>query len=585
MTCAALALLAVAIAPASPADANPPGPSPLVGLVKQPNAADVRTFDDEPLGAPPAGCAARGDIAVAAAELGGAAPGNRAVRLHDDTATQIAELTCAYPASQDKAVAFLFAPAQYRNAFLFGLKGDTAAGGTAHAWWFSLTPVAGTADAVLNVYNGSAWRRLGHVEGAGTPGTFTPVTVSATADAAQVRIGDRSFFTDIRRAATVNLTDVVVSSGGTSLTGMDFYVDDLAVGTELTHPPIDPRTVIAVEPAGWAPRFPDIVRLDDGRLMVTYYSGRGHTDAEGHIRVTESSDNGETWTPPRTVVSGEVGFDQRDPKITQLSDGTILLNYFITHWADPCCNVRTQLGTHVVRSVDGGRTWSDPVWVSTMMSCSQPPPAGGCGGDSGWSASHGSLVELANGDVLAPLYGTTLGDPRQRATVVRSTDGGRTWDLDSEVTIAVSDAFHYQEPNLTVLPSGEIVAGIRTTSSPQVIYVSRSFDDGHTWTTPEPTDIPGSSHHQLLRDDGSLLLTFGDVARGVPGRPTSGVLIPDASGDWSGHRKVPIYDAGNSDQANPSSIELAPGEFLTLGYDVTSGTLYGVHTEVDDYLD
>lgn len=563
-------------APAEPAaaEAVPPGPAA---------EGKQRSFDQEPLGQPPQGCSVRGDITVAEAAFGGADADNRAVRLLDNSSSQIAEMVCDYPSSDEKSVRFTHAPQQYANSFLFGIRGDTAEGGSAPAWWFELQPVSGTDDARLRVYDGRAWNRLGHVPGFADPGAFKRVKLAATADAAEVTVGDRTFFTDLRRAATVNLNDVVFSTGGTASTGMDFYVDSLAVKSDLVQAPKDPRTVVAVEPEGRAPRFPDVIRLDDGRLMVAYYSGTSHTDPDAHINMTISEDNGRTWSPPRTIVDGE--YDDRDPKLTQLSDGTILLSYFITNWHDPCCSARSQLGTHVVRSTDAGQTWSDPVWVDTTLTCSQPPPAGGCPPGTGLSASHGSLVELANGDVLAPLYGERPGDRLQRAVAARSTDGGLTWDVDNESTIAAGGNFHFQEPNLTVLPSGEIVAGIRTTSSPQVIYVSRSFDNGHTWTPAEPTDIPGSSHHQLLRDDGSLLVTYGDVSRGVAGRPTSGVLIPDASGDWSGHNKIHIYDSGHGDQANPSSIELEPGEFMTLGYDVPGGTLYGVRTEVSDYVD
>ncbi|WP_157574368.1 sialidase family protein [Jiangella muralis] len=789
-------------------------------------------------------------------------------------------MVCDYPESDERYVSFMVNPQRHGAPLLVGIRGDTAAGGTGNAWWFSLSPIAGTDDAIVMVYDGSAWNQLGRVEGLSSSGEFTEVTVAANSDAAEITAAGETFITDLRRDDTVNLNDVVFSSAGLSAVGMEFYIDDLAVGAELAADPVglqfvdiaswvnpvsegesspefrlvsfrpiggpsgetfeatvdwgagpqpatvgasaqdsrfdiigshpyaeagiqsvvvdvtgsagtsgrstlsvavERRSVIAVEPEGMAPRFPSVIRLDDGRLLAAYYSGIGHVDPQGLIRVTESDDNGETWSEPRTAVAGR--FDNRDPKLTRLSDGTILLDYFVTSWEDPAGS--RQLGTHVVRSEDDGQTWSDPIWIDTRMSCEQPPPAGGCASADGWSASHGPIVELANGDLLAPLYGVTpgsasqdvdvrvydgaawqtlgrvenfgtpgqfkpvsvdatatsleitLGDetfstdvrrddtvnltnatfasagtaptgmefyvddlaigaeappaadldvrtfddeplgeppagcavrgdvevtgapfgdagtdnhavrllddsstqitsltcahpasdekhlsftfsperfangftfgiqgdraaggtgnaywillssvssaPPQRATVVRSTDGGLTWDGDNEVTIAVDNGIHFQEPNLTVLPSGEIVAGLRATSNPQVLYVSRSFDNGHTWTPAEPTDIPASSHDQLLLDDGSVLVTYGIA--GVANRPTGGVLVPDASGDWSGHHQIPIYDSGHGDQANPSSVEIEPGVFMTLAYDVPARTLYGIFTELEDYRD
>ncbi|SDT13899.1 sialidase family protein [Jiangella sp. DSM 45060] len=843
-------------------------------------AIDVRTFDAEALGEPPGGCATTGDVAVSEAPFGAAGAGNRAVRLIDDTSSATTTMVCDHPESDERYLSFGFNPQRHGGPLLFGIRGDTAVGGTGNAWWFGVSPIAGTDDATVMVYDGAAWNQLGRVDGLSTPGEFTEVTVAATADAAEITAAGETFITDLRRDDTVNLGDVVFSSAGQSAVGMEFYVDDLAVGTELAEDPVglqfvdiaswvnpvsegetspefrlvsfrpiggasgetfeatvdwgagprpatveaseeagrfdvvgshpysetgphsvvvdvsgsagtsgrstlsvavERRSVVAVEPEGMAPRFPSVIRLDDGRLLAAYYSGIGHVDPQGLIRVTESDDNGETWSEPRTAVAGR--FDNRDPKLTQLSDGTILLEYFVTSWEDPAGS--RQLGTHVVRSEDGGQSWSDPIWIDTRMSCAQPPPAEGCASADGWSASHGPIVELANGDLLAPLYGVTPGSagqhvdvrvydgggwrtlgrvedfgapgrfrpvsvdatatsleitvgdetfstdvrrddtvnltnvtfasagtaptgmefyvddlavgaeappaaeldvrtfddeplgeppaectirgdvevagapfgdagtdnravrllddsstqitsltcahpasdekhlsfafsperfangftfgiqgdtatggtgnaywillssassaPPQRATVVRSTDGGLTWDGDNDVTIAVDDGIHFQEPNLTVLPSGEIVAGLRATSNPQVLYVSRSFDNGYTWTPAEPTDIPASSHDQLLLDDGSVLVTYGIA--GVANRPTGGVLVPDAGGDWSGHHQIPIYDSGHGDQANPSSVEIEPGVFMTLAYDVPAGTLYGIFTELEDYRD
>jgi hypothetical protein len=46
---------------------------------------------------------------------------------------------------------------------------------------------------------------------------------------------------------------------------------------------------------------------------------------------------------------------------------------------------------------------------------------------------------------------------------------------------------------------------------------------------------------------------------------------------------VQIYDSGHQDQANPSSVELQPGRFLTLGFDIPAATVIGVFTELADY--
>ncbi|WP_308797944.1 sialidase family protein [Agromyces silvae] len=387
-------------------------------------------------------------------------------------------------------------------------------------------------------------------------------------------------------AATLSAPD---AEGYVTISGSHTYsaTGSAAIGATVTGPdgvPVTATREIFITPedqvliATSAPpneiRFPDAVTLQNGNILVAYHEAAEHGAADGVIKVTESSDGGHTWSPPRVAV--DIAYDARDPKLVALSDGTVILSYFVTQWTPS----HAAHGPFTVRSTDHGATWSAPAAVDTQMSCSCGPSNGSR--PTGAAFTHGPIVELANGDLLIPLYGDLPTDPRSRATVVRSTDGGLTWDAANESTIAVG-TIAYQEPNLTVLPSGEIVALIRTTSSPVRAYLSRSFDDGQTWTTAVATDIPAQSHHQLLTSDGRVLLTYGDITR--PNRPTSGIMIDDPSGSWDGlaATSTPIYDAGNSDQGNPSSVEIAPGEYLTLGYDVVAASLYGIFTTDADY--
>ncbi|MEV0155813.1 sialidase family protein [Micromonospora sp. NPDC050686] len=327
------------------------------------------------------------------------------------------------------------------------------------------------------------------------------------------------------------------------------------------------KVLVASETAPLQIRFPDVTRRSDGALVVVYYASPGHTRANGVIKVTTSTDNGATWSSPTTAV--QTRYDARDPKITTLSDGTLLVSYFETVWNTD--GTSYQNGVFTTRSRDGGATWDTPTHVDSALGTTGPRVV----------ASHGAPVQLANGDVLLPLYGNWPGETQWRATVIRSTDGGRTFTRDSEVTLAADPRYKYAEPNLTVLPSGEVISGIRIESPDAWLQVVRSHDNGRTWSQPEITDIPARSHHQLLTSQGRLLMTYGNPL--LSGRPTEGRMIDDPAATWSREPATLIYDSGNGDQANPSSIELSAGRYLTLGYNVNTSQLFGVLTTDADY--
>ncbi|MFF5292499.1 sialidase family protein [Paractinoplanes globisporus] len=324
--------------------------------------------------------------------------------------------------------------------------------------------------------------------------------------------------------------------------------------------------VVARAGTGLVPHFPDLVSRGGGRLLAAFREGTGHLGPRGRISVVGSDDGGQTWGAPRVAVDG--AYDDRDPKLACLADGTLLLSYFVIDWSSKPRH--TTLGTYVRRSDDGGLTWSEPATGGMGMTG---------GGILAWHASHGAVLELPGGDLLYPIYGHRAEEKWWRASVVRSTDGGRTWD--DEVTIAAGEGINFQEPTLTLV-GDEVVSMIRTDDVPA--YLSRSADGGRTWSEPMPTDMPASSHHALALESGEVLVTYGDLSKRFgERRVTAGRLVRDPAGDWDGYPDVLLYDSGHRDQANPSSAEVAPGRFLTLGFDIPAATVVGFFTSPEDF--
>lgn len=356
----------------------------------------------------------------------------------------------------------------------------------------------------------------------------------------------------------------------------------VATAKVATGTPTDP-VVVATAESGKRAFFGDIIKLHNGRLLAAYRESVAHINQDGRIMVVESRDQGRTWSTPRVAIDTTI--DDRDPKLMQTRGGAILLSFFRTDWTNYPPGPVTLVGTFVARSTDGGSTWSEPVEVGTAMEGPSTVVVGAY--YAGHAATHGPIIELPNGELLVPLYGRLPEGGTAPATVVRSRDGGRTWPRETESTIGKAADFDFQEPNLSLLKNGSILAILRT--SKNIAYVSWSHDRGRTWTTPVSTGLPASSHHQLVLHNGDVLLTYGDLSGAFgPGRPTVGRILERPERTIDARKDILIYDAvingpATTDQANPSSVELRPGRYFTITSDPHIAAIVGVYTEKRDY--
>jgi hypothetical protein len=112
----------------------------------------------------------------------------------------------------------------------------------------------------------------------------------------------------------------------------------------------------------------------------------------------------------------------------------------------------------------------------------------------------GKIVQLPNGDLVAPMYGYFKGDVRTRVMVAKSSDSGRTWDYlatvghsnDTPNPELPGEFSGYAEPSLAMLNDGRLICMLRSQASHlppdyRPLYVSFSQDSGQTWSEPQPT--------------------------------------------------------------------------------------------------
>ena len=84
--------------------------------------------------------------------------------------------------------------------------------------------------------------------------------------------------------------------------------------------------------------WPDVARLQDGRLMCLFYNGYAHGSPNnaqfpnaGRIDYSISTDSGYSWSTPQVLYDGPA--DDHDASITQLKSGQLIVSFFSDYYA------------------------------------------------------------------------------------------------------------------------------------------------------------------------------------------------------------------------------------------------------------
>lgn len=312
-----------------------------------------------------------------------------------------------------------------------------------------------------------------------------------------------------------------------------------AAAQETGDPPRDFVYVCQDAGAGAYEAFPDVCRLRDMRLMCVFYAGWKHVSLPdeahpkgGRISVCYSSDEGRTWTPAETLYDGPM--DDRDPSVVQLSNGTILCNFFSLKPKEG--GEYEGLGTWIVESTDNGRTWSEARRIVEDYYCSSP------------------IRELEDGRLILGLYRETGNDAN--GAVIISEDKGKTWGqpIDIDNGGLRLDA----ETDIIPLEDGRLYAAQRTEK--ESMRYATSDDGGLTWTVSAPIGFPGHCPYLHRSPEGIVLL-----AHRIP--QTSLHYSLDECKTWS--ENVLVDDVGG---AYPSMNTLQDGSILIVYYEEGEGS-------------
>jgi hypothetical protein len=329
---------------------------------------------------------------------------------------------------------------------------------------------------------------------------------------------------------------------------------------------VESISVISRQPEfyhGW----PTLAQDQQGGLLVAYSGGReAHICPFGRVEIIRSSDGGRNWSWPQVILDSPI--DDRDAGICITPAGSLLVTTFtslayrtvfahandwpaerLARWrsADERTSPKQRaylLDTWMLRSTDGGMTWSSPFRVPL-------------------NSPHGPVV-LSDGRLL--YAGKQLWTSTKKVGVCDSRDDGKTWNWLGSIPVRPSDnVAEYHELHAVETLHGRIVVHIRNHNAlnPGETLQSESDDGGKSWTVPHPIGVWGLPSQLLRLRDGRLLMSYG-YRRAPFGNQAR--VSSDGGKTWSEPLLISSDGAGG-DLGYPSTVQLADGKLITVWYE------------------
>ncbi|NLJ36796.1 MAG: exo-alpha-sialidase [candidate division WS1 bacterium] len=345
--------------------------------------------------------------------------------------------------------------------------------------------------------------------------------------------------------------------------------------------------------------FPSVICRPDGRLVLAFRRAPErrmraggcvtHADPNSWLMQVMSDDNALTWCAEPNTIFIHPRAGNQDPCLAQLSDGTLLCSTFA--WELMCDGVEelgitgapkrpngwfmANLGTCVVRSDDGGLSWTGPYYIDPIPGGQESFP-----GVPNRGACRGGMVELDDGTVLLPVYGGPTSDGTSWSWLYASCDAGKTWQYRSR--IAADAAVDMHEPHLHLTPSGRIVCLIRTANMDGYLAVCDSDDGGKKFSKWQASTVWGHPFTTATVADGRVVVAYG--YRREPYGIRCRLTDPELSDLDDTPEVVLRDDGGNSDLGYPWAVRMADDRVLVVYYmNSEDGTRYiaGSILEVD----
>ena len=274
--------------------------------------------------------------------------------------------------------------------------------------------------------------------------------------------------------------------------------------------------------------FPLVVQARDGLIVALLRGGAGHLGIEGRLEVIRSTDGGHTWSPPAVVADS--ARDDRDPAFGISNAGTLVVSYMSDGSYDAAGNYRpVRNGPDVYAPIEVMITRSH----DNGLTWEKPYPRGVAPLRA--NSHFGKIVALPDDTLLVPTYcaprpeilGERMNEARPEGTCSYLARSRDDGRTWGEPSLL---AVNKNETTLLVLPGGDVLAVMRGDDDDHALWSARSGDGGRTWS--QAVQVTGRRQHPAdltLLSNGNVLLTYGNR---TPPYRIEGRISRDGGRSW-----------------------------------------------------
>jgi hypothetical protein len=229
---------------------------------------------------------------------------------------------------------------------------------------------------------------------------------------------------------------------------------------------------------------PVLAVSDNGQDVYVAWNGPNNGDPW----IAQSHDAGATWTQSK-IVNGTRYYFAFDGDV--LPNGTVVFGEGSLDYSGPGGAAVGQVFQHVLRSTNGGASWTDT--VVDQVELGEPCEADGCYAD--FYDGHNAITADTNGQLTLLYDGATTIEGPATIWARRSTNGGATWSA----RVAISAAGeHATAPAAEARGPGDVRAWYYQTTGGNAdawkVWYRSSTDGGLTWSTPvKISDAPAGA--------------------------------------------------------------------------------------------